>query len=316
MRVRRVLAWGCGALLLAIGATADTPNWSEIEGREVVLFYPGRSSWEWMLTKSDHSGGPKIRKGKHCQGCHEGEEADIALDRAEEEDGTAASGPPNVRATIPVNVKFAQDDERLYVRLGWPGGDSAGETQMDPETEARVAMMIGTDDVKGAKVAGCWVACHDDLPGMASAREDRELTKYLTPSRTRIGRSGGGEDLKTPSELETLLTDGAFMEYWQARLNRDQPSVAVDGYVLEARHESDDPAVTSEASFEDGRWVAVLSRPLVLSRPEHNDLLPGTVYTVGFAIHDDHSKQRFHHVSLEHTFALEEGPADFVAARP
>lgn len=294
--------------MLAVGwvgdAAGDAPAWENVAGREMVLFTPGQSSWEWALTESDHSGGAKIRKGKSCQGCHADEEVDIAVS----EDGPGAA----LRPTLALEVKFARDAERLYVRLAWPAVEPSG-AKLDPDYEARATLMFDDGAVKAAKVGGCWGACHDDLTGMASAAEGAELTKYLTGSRARLTRSGGGESFKPAAELDKQLGKGAFLEYWQAQLNRGQPAVAASGRVLEQRSENDAPDVSAEASLVDGKWVVVLSRRLVLGKAGRKDIVPGKRYTVGFAIHENHTHRRFHHVSLEHTFSLDDAAADFVA---
>lgn len=285
-----------------MGQAASAIDWDTVEGRDIVLFYPGQSSWEWSLTKSDHSGGPKIRKGKTCQACHEGEEADIAKDPVE-----------GRRATLPLNVKVAHDGERLYARMEWPAVERPGGRRMDTEYEAKLTLMLADSGIKEVRIAGCWAACHDDLTGMASAPEGTELSKYLAASRTRIRRSGGGENFKADSDLKKLLEAGTFLEYWQARLDRGRSATAADAYVLERWHEAKTPIVNAQASLTDGRWSVVLSRPLVSSSTNRKGIVPGEIYVVGFAIHEDHAAKRFHHVSLEYTLALDKGDADFVA---
>ena len=41
--------------------------------------------------------------------------------------------------------------------------------------------------------------------------------------------------------------------------------------------------------------------------------MPGKTYTVGFSIHAGLTNRRFHYVTFEKTFTLDQGPADFVA---
>ena len=41
----------------------------------------------------------------------------------------------------------------------------------------------------------------------------------------------------------------------------------------------------------------------------------GKTYTVGFAIHDDYTDARFHHVSLEYYLALDDDKADINVAK-
>ncbi len=87
--------------------------------------------------------------------------------------------------------------------------------------------------------------------------------------------------------------------------------------MLESRHENEDaPLVSASAELSGDTWVAELSRPLSVSRPDRKTLEPGKTYTFGLAIHDQHADHRFHHVSFERTLRLDSGEADFVAKGP
>ena len=295
-----------GSLAGATAAAGEPPDWSKIAGHDIVLFQPGQSSFEWMLTQSDHSGAPKVRKAKHCRSCHEGEEEDVASDAGDE-----LGLPPTLNA----NVKLARDSDRLYVRLEWQGLAEAPKKKLDPDHEVMATLLLDGGGVNSFGVASCWITCHADLSGMPSADEKSERKKYLSSSRVKITRSGGGDDLKPQSELDALLAKGGFLEYWQVAANRDQPALAHDGYVLETRHQNEAPLVNAQASFEGGRWVAVLSRKLEADASTHKDIVAGTKYTLGIAIHEGWSKQRFHYVSFEHSFVLDQGKADWVVGR-
>ena len=186
---------------------------------------------------------------------------------------------------------------------------------MNPKFEVMATAIIDDNRLVEAKRAGCWGACHDDAIDMASAPQGKEITKYLARSRTKLTRKGGGESYKSKADLDQLLGKGFFLEYWQARLNRGAAPVAVDGYILDKRHEYEQRSISAAGGLENGKWVVVLSRPLKLGRPGRKDFVPGTVYTVGFAIHDDHAAHRFHQISLGYTLVLDQGKADFVAAK-
>jgi cytochrome c-type protein NapC len=151
---------------------------------------------------------------------------------------------------------------------------------MDDRYAARVTMMLDDGNVKEATRAGCWGTCHDDAAGMASAPVGKEITKYLAASRTKVTRQGGGENFKSPADLDQLLKQGLFVEYWQARLNPGQPAQAADGYILDKRHERTAPIVDADATFERP-WVVVLSRALKPGRPGYKDVVAGKTYTVG-----------------------------------
>lgn len=310
-----VLTCSAGLLCsLALAVPAQAIDWTGITEREIVVLYPGQASWEWSLTQDDHSGAKKFREGKDCKACHKGEETEIG--------GKIVTGKklepaplPGKPGSLTLTVKTVHDGNRLYVRLAWRGGKPGGGKKMDDRYAARVTMMLDDGKVKEAMRAGCWGTCHDDAVGMASAPGGKEITKYLAASRAKVTRQGGGENFKSPADLEQLLKQGLFVEYWQARLNPGQPARAADGYILDKRHEQTAPIVDADATFENGRWVVVLSRALTPGKPGYKDVVAGKTYTVGFAVHDDYANHRFHHVSFEHTLVLGEGKADLVAVK-
>lgn len=307
------LAAALAASLALLGTGAGAVDWSGVASKDVPVFYPGQASWEWALTEKDHSGAPKFREGKNCGACHKGEEADMGkrIASGEKLEPHPIAGKPGSNV---LKVAAARDDARLYLRLAWKPSASAG-TPMDPEHSARVTVMFDDGSVKEATRAGCWGSCHDDAIGMASAPAAGEITKYLGASRTKLGRMGGGENYKAAADLETLLGAGTFLEYWQARLDPGKPAMPVSGWVLDKRHEHQPAAVTAEAEFANGEWSVVLSRALAAAGPGQKALAPGKTYTLGFALHDDHTNHRYHYVSFEHTLVLDQGAADFVAAK-
>ena len=58
------------------------------------------------------------------------------------------------------------------------------------------------------------------------------------------------------------------------------------------------------ASWKDGMWTVVLTRPLGLTNADDKSLKAGGVYNVGFAVHDDNITTRGHHVSFVKTLGL------------
>ncbi len=302
------------AAFMLFASAAQAVDWNAVKAKRIKLFYTGQASWEWALTQYDHSGAKKFKGGKNCIECHRGEEEAIGtlIVLGEKLEPTPIDGK---RGSITLKVKMAHDGERMYVRLQWDDAGPLGGPKMDPDYAVKVTMMLDDGAVVEAKRAGCWGSCHDDAVGMASAPKDTEITKYLARSRTKVTREGGGELYKPRAELDALLEDGVFLEYWQARLNEDAAPVAVDGYILDKRHKNEAPAASAEAEFDDGRWVVVLSRELEPGDPLHKDIVPGTTYTAGFALHEGHAAHRFHHVSFEHTLVLDAGEADFVVTR-
>jgi cytochrome c-type protein NapC len=306
-------ATAAGIVLMSLPVIAQAIDWNGVQTRQITVFYPGQSSWEWVLTQSDHSGARDIRKGETCRHCHEGEEQDIGA--------TIASGkklepdPGSVtRSSIPVTVQVAHDADSLYVRLQWPDAAPPAPAAAESDHESMVTMMLGDGQVVEFTRGGCWGACHDDLVGMPSAQPGEDLTKYLIESRTRVTRQGGGTSYKTEDQLQGLLDSGTYLEYWQARLNPGADPTPYDGYILEKRHQGQPSnRVRSEAAHSDGTWSVVLSRRLKADHAQDKDIVPGKTYTVGFAIHDHYATHRHHLVSFEYTLRLDSGDADLLA---
>ncbi len=294
-------------------APALAIDWSQVEGNEVKLFHPGQASWEWVLTKSDHSGATKFREGKNCRECHGGEESDIGalINSGKKVEPHPLDGR---RGHIAADVKMAHDGENFYVRVEYPadGGTAQG---MDADYAQKVTVMFDDGSVAEAGRAGCWGVCHDDANGMASAKDGVDMPKYLMGSRTKITRQGGGEFVKPEADIAKMMAGGQYLEYWQARLNPGQPAAAVDGHILDRRETNDSTVASAEGGLEGDKWVVVLSRPLNPGGGAYKPLEPGKTYTAGFAIHDNNTAGRYHHVSFEYTFALDGGDAVFVAKK-
>jgi hypothetical protein len=299
-----------GLLLLGTSFPASAVDWGSVSGKKVELFSPGQASWEWVLTKSSHSTAKSVKKGTNCKECHDGEQEEIGqlIGSGEKIEPDPVSGNPG---HILVEVKFAHDNERLYVQLKWE--ESAQNSSQDPDYQAKVALMFSDGTVKATKIAGCWSACHADLKGMPNAASGKKLTKYLFASRSKISRTGGGDNLKPATDITALRDEGYFLELWRAKMNPGKPAVAIDGYVLDAKHENETPVISAESSFENGQWTVVLSRKLKETGAGYLELVPGKTYQVGFSIHDSHTDERHHHVSFGYTFALDSGRADFIA---
>jgi Ethylbenzene dehydrogenase len=301
--------------LLALAPAAAAPiDWSKVQGKDVTLFYPGQASWEWVLTASNHSGATNFREGKVCTACHEGEQAQMGA--------LIVSGKklepnpiPGKRGSIPLNVKIAYDAERIYFRLSWPDANQPGLPVMDPKYAIKATVMLDDGSVLEAVRAGCWGACHDDANEMASSVSGQDLKKYLSKSRTKITRQGGGTNYKSDEEIAAIAAEGGYLEYLQARANPGQEPSAVHGHILKAREEDTSSPVSATASLKDGTWVVTLSRPLASSGPYAKAIVPGKSYPIGFAIHDDHASGRHHQVSFGYSFVLGQGEADFVAAK-
>ena len=73
--------------------------------------------------------------------------------------------------------------------------------------------------------------------------------------------------------------------------------------------------VKAEGKLEGDTWTVVMSRPLKSDKPGDINFEPGKTYIVSFALHDDHTSARFHHVALEFKFGLDAKDAEINARK-
>lgn len=299
-------------LLAGLPATqALAIDWDAVPAKTITLAYAGQASWEWVLTKNDHEGAEKFRGGKDCKECHDDES--IVKDGAKAAKGGKLEPAPiaGKPGHLPVKVQVANDGSKLFFRMQWK---ETGTNAKQSEFAAHASVMLADANVKEAMRAGCWAGCHDDVEGMASAGAAAQ-EKYLGASRTKLGRTGGGANLKPAAEIDKLLAAGTFLEYWSAALNPGKPAVASSGYILDKTHQAATPAVSAEATFAGGEWTVVLSRPLAAAGPGQKSFAAGNVYPLGIAIHDGSTKGRWHYVSMEQSLSIDGGAADLVAKK-
>ena len=246
---------------------------------------------------------------------------------------------PGKRGSIPVSVQAAYDDDNLHLRFQWPDTEHAPVPfvdggKMDPDNQVKLTAIFVTDEVEYADRAGCWGTCPHDLRTMPDAPDQvtRDgsavagrldlsdgVTKYLEESRTEIevkGRDdaprGGWDKLKGEDQISASLAANHFVDMLRYRSG----SQAVEeGYVLDQRHLQESDGATATASQADGTWTVVLSRSLAADRDGELGLEPGQVYNFSFAIHDDYSNARYHHVSLGYRLGFDAAEAEVVAKR-
>jgi len=316
-------------------------DWSAIEARDVTLFYPGQTSMEWVLKGSDHGGKRAFVQGDRCFDCHEDEEVDIGDlivvgDKAEE------TPIPGKRGSILVKIQAAHDADNLYMRFQWEDGEHApipfvDGGKMDPENPVKLAVMLATDSEDDPKVeyaerSGCWQSCHHDANYMPHQPDEATLassplasrldlslgfTKYLKESRTEIeidgknGKQRGGWDkLKSEAEIQAAMENGSFMDLLRYKSGSGESE---DGYILEQRVMSGGQGVDFTGSLVDGVWTVEMVRKLTSDQPGDISMSSDQWYNIGFAIHDDYSSSRFHHVSLGFKLGFDDEEAEINA---
>jgi hypothetical protein len=277
MRIKPLSMALLGLLVGTGHAVAAAPDWSQLPSTEVVLYYPGVSPIEWMKRGVDHGGARGMSKGERCLDCHseEGAEMGQKVVTGQKIEPTPISGKVG---SIPVQVQAAHDGENLYLRFSWkqPAG---GAPKQDEANQVKLAFMLDDGRVAGADLSGCWESCHGDARTMPDADETR--TKYV---------AGGGLDKGVFYDLMQWTSSGEFR----------------DGHVGERRVMDSGASLQQATGEQQGdRWTVTFVRSLAAAGPGDIDLVSGNSYNFGFAIHDDHSHGRFHHVSNDYQLGID-----------
>jgi predicted CXXCH cytochrome family protein len=273
-----------------IGVAHGDPDASEpfmplpLSEREIVLFHPGISDADWLLTR--HRGSQPLRQGTSCRQCHRGEEADL---------GVSLGGPEP--ATRSVTVGFGSDDGALVTTLSWAGA----------EDDTRISLMWGFGDNPVLRRGGCWAACHGDMRGM-TLEGGGVADKYLWSSLARRPEPGKPSIARADTELAREIAAGNFAELWSIDLRSG--SIAVNT-LLAGISPLQETGVTAEVSFGNGRWIAVVRRPQSPPAPLVA-LAQGRAYTFGIALHGMGRAGSDHWVSLPMTLSMDDDDTDFI----
>jgi cytochrome c-type protein NapC len=315
-------------------------DWGAIEGRKVVLFYPGQTSVEWMFKGSDHGGARALKKiGDRCGECHEGEQADMGQKIVTGEKAETMV-IPDKRAAIEADVKAAHDGENLYLQVSWPDAPHTPAPfvdggKMDPDNQVKLAIMLIAEENEFATQVGCWATCHHDsryMPDHPSAEAlgaagdlatrleaSDGVTKYLQETRSEIeikGKDGaprgGWDKLLEQGEVDAAMGGNLFLDLIRFKSGQGELE---NGYVLERRVAQGGTGVSGQGQLADGTWTVELQIPMSGGGSGDLALDPGKTYTLGLAIHDDFTLARFHHVSLEYRLGFDSAEAEINAAK-
>ena len=110
---------GVMALLGITTLQAGTPDWSKVPAKSVKLFYPGQSTYGWLIgPEHKKKANEKVMAGESCASCHEGEEADIGKKTASGE-RLEPNKLDDKQPVIDLKVQAAYDDKNLYWRFEW-----------------------------------------------------------------------------------------------------------------------------------------------------------------------------------------------------
>ncbi len=319
-------------------------DWGKSSSKDIGVFYPGTASIEWILGRK-HGGKRAFTKGDRCIECHGEEIADIGniIVSGESEKDLEPNVIPGKRGSFDVTIDATHDSENLYLRFSWPEGEHAAVPfvdggKMDPENPMKLAFMLATDDVEYADRAGCWGTCHADANSMpfgpdADTLKGSDLakrlkfdtgsgtgvTKYLKETRTKLelkGRGGkalgGWDKLKDQSEIDAAQKSNLFMDVVRYKSGTKEVE---DGQILAERDMHKGMGAVVEASLKNGTWSVIVKRKLKSDKEGDVSIEAGKVYNFGFAIHDDYSSARYHHVSFGYKLALDNADAEVNATK-
>lgn len=319
---------------------SDASQWIDIPEQEIVLFYPGQASLEWIMNGKDHGGGRAVRKiNDRCAECHKNETADMGA-KIVSGKKIEATPIPGKRGSIPVKIKAMHDGTDLSLHFEWP---DAGHTpvpfveggKMDPDNQIKLAVMLDDGKVEMADYTGCWATCHHDsryMPdepnaeALAAAGDVSSIidikggvTKYIPESRTKLeykGRNdkprGAWDKLVDKADLDGKLADGVYMDL----MRYGSGSAEVEsGHIMAERVLQHSNTATGVGTLANGIWSVTITRPLKSDTPGGVSFEPDKLYTMGFAIHDDYTSARFHHVSLEYKLGIDNPEAEINAVK-
>ncbi|MDQ1363591.1 MAG: hypothetical protein QG652_1452 [Pseudomonadota bacterium] len=313
--------------------SGGSPNWNSIPARTITVFYPGQTSMEWVMGRN-HGGARAFKSGDRCFDCHDEEAADMGKKIVSgNKEGVEPTLIPGKRGSIPVQVQAANDGKNLLMRFQWPDGEHAPAPfaaggKMDAANKVKLAIMLATDEAEYADRAGCWGTCHADIRSMPFAPDQAAVdgtslqyakngvTKYISESRTAIELKtdplGGWKNLKTDDEIKSEMSAGHYMDLLRYKAGE---KIAENGHVLKERVTNDGGAVEFNAKLSNGTWTVELKRPLKTGKPGDINLENGKVYNMGFAIHDDYSNARYHHVSLGYKLGIDNAESEINAKK-
>ena len=248
------------ALTQAQAADPQSLPWSTIPAKKLTLFYPGESTYEWLLSPAHKKGNTRVQAGKSCEGCHEGEEKDIGEKLVKGDDRLESQPIPGKNGVIELQLQAAHDAEYLYLRAQWKSNMNRegrmhdymrfdgkewkffGHDRNDqkvrsgkepPLYEDRFSVMLDDGKVPRFAEHGCWLTCHN---GMRDTRD--QVTGDAVKRHPMLGDAGLKSDdvrkylpssrtepgawdkTKSREEIARTFAEGGFLDLMQWRVAR------------------------------------------------------------------------------------------------
>lgn len=303
----------------AEGAPAEA-DWSKIAQKELMLFYPGVASWEFLNGDDHRLGGREIKKGKKdCRHCHMSKEGELDLKAGEIVSGSMKMKrshnpfePEPVagkNGTMKARLQAAYDAENVYVRVEWDSKGAGWRSKGDPD---RVSVQMNRTEPSFAKY-GCFITCHNDLNTMPDS-----------PSRREVAASsafGGREDVRLYAfyaksswagprqgdRMKNGLIDLKSVEFEGGK------ATSRDGWIFDDRAWEEKEA-SGTGFWANGRYSAVFKFRIKSSDRFDVSVSEGDTVPVAIAIHEEGAAKRKHYVSFPLVIGLG-APAELRASK-
>jgi hypothetical protein len=249
-----------GIATSALAADPQSIDWPKIPAKSITLFYPGQSTYDWLLTPEHKKGDKQVAQGKACLSCHEGDEKDLGNKLVK--GGSLEPTPiPGKNGTIDVAVQAAHDAEYVYFRFQWKtnlnregrmhdyvrfdgkqwkwyGGDrnekEVRSGEQPPLYEDRLAIMLDDGKVPSFAQQGCWVTCHTGMRDTPNAVVGEPVKKHPLfgdggmkqsdirkyLAATRTDEAASWDKTKSREEINKIKAEGGFLDLMQWRAAR------------------------------------------------------------------------------------------------
>lgn len=252
-----------GVANVSFAAETRAIDWANVPTKSLTLFYPGQSTYGWLLSPDHKKGDKQVAQGKACLDCHEGDEKHLG-NKLVKGGGIEPTPIAGKNGTVDVAVQAAHDAEYVYFRFQWKtnlnregrmhdylrfdgkqwkwyGGDrnekEVRSGEQPPMYEDRFAIMLDDGKVPLFAQHGCWLACHDGMRDTRNAAVGDPVKKHPLLgdadmkqsdirkylASTRTDDAASWDKTKSREEIDKIKAAGEFLELMQWRVARSNP---------------------------------------------------------------------------------------------
>ncbi len=318
---------GFGIFLLSVSPPAShagDPNWSAIPATDIILIYPGVTSWEFLLSDDHRLGGRAIKRKqkKDCKHCHLSKAGELDMKVDEIAAGTAnmkrSHKPfepkpiPGKAGTLHAKVKAAYDKTHIYIRVEWDSSGTSWSGGSGKKTPDRISLQMNKRNTYFKKY-GCFIACHNDLNTMPNSPSKRQVLsneyyKALKRDDVRLYAfytRDSWSKRKSEAELEKARAGGGLIDLWSLELAGGKVK-GYDGWIFDDRRWETTSDVAGNGTWGANKYTVTFKRRLRTKSAYDISLKEGDIISTGMAIHDGGVKKRRHYVSFAFTIGLGE----------